>query len=267
MDLSKIKMVVSDMDGTLLNSNHEVSDRFFKVFKILKSKGILFVAASGRQYNSIINKLHPIKNDIVVIAENGGFVMQQEKELLSTPLPTTHIKRTLEILGGFPEMHPVLCGKQTAYITGKSSVFVDKLREYYTEFDVVDTLENVTTEIIKIAIYHFESSEHFIYPHVKSLEQELKVKISGTNWVDISSVNAHKGFALEKVMKAHHINTDEVLVFGDYNNDLEMLALSDFSFAMENAHLNVKNISKYQTASNDDFGVEVVLEKLISQLE
>ncbi|MFT6934776.1 MAG: Cof subfamily protein (haloacid dehalogenase superfamily) [Maribacter sp.] len=267
MDLSKIKMVVSDMDGTLLNSTHHVSERFFKVFEILKSKGVLFVAASGRQYNSIIDKLHPIKDDIVVIAENGGFVMQQEKEFLSTPLPTNHIKKTLEILRKFPEMHPVLCGKQTAYITGKSAIFTDKLREYYTAFDVVDTLENVSTEIIKIAIYHFESSERFIYPHVKHLEQELKVKISGTNWVDISSANAHKGFALEKVMKAHHINSDEVLVFGDYNNDLEMLALSDFSFAMENAHLNVKNTAKYQTVSNDNFGVEVVLEKLISQLK
>ena len=79
MDLSKIKMVVTDMDGTLLNSNHEVSERFFKLFEELKRRNILFVAASGRQYNSIIDKLHPIKQDILVIAENGGYVVQQEQ--------------------------------------------------------------------------------------------------------------------------------------------------------------------------------------------
>ncbi len=267
MDLSKIKMVVSDMDGTLLNSNHEVSDRFFSIFKGLKSKGILFVAASGRQYNSIIEKLHPIKNDIIVVAENGGFVMHQDKELLATPLPSKYIGETLEILTGLEDIHPVLCGKHTAYLTGKSDVFVDKLREYYSEFKLVDQLETVSAEVIKIAMYHFESSELFIYPYVKQLESNLQVKISGTNWVDISSTNANKGYALQKVMDAHDIKSDEIMVFGDYNNDLEMLALSDFSFAMENAHPKVKKTATYQTASNDAFGVELLLERLLAQLD
>ena len=78
MDLSKIKMVVTDMDGTLLNSKHEVSDLFFKLHQGLKDKNIQFVAASGRQYDSIINKLDPIKDDIIVIAENGGFIKKQK---------------------------------------------------------------------------------------------------------------------------------------------------------------------------------------------
>ena len=263
MDLSKIKMVVTDMDGTLLNSNHEVSNRFFEIFKELKSKGILFVAASGRQYNSIIEKLQPIKNDIIVVAENGGFVMQQNKELLSTNLPTNYIQQTLDILHNFPKMHPVLCGKHTAYVTGKSDAFVEKLKEYYSEFKVVSDLNEVTSEIIKIAIYHFDSSEQHIYPHLKRLEKKLQVKISGTNWVDVSSANANKGFAIQQLMKQHHVQPNELIVFGDYNNDLEMLALSDFSFAMENAHPNIIKASKYITGNNDDFGVERILEQLI----
>lgn len=266
MDLSKIKMVVTDMDGTLLNSDHKVSNRLFDIFKTLKAKDILFVAASGRQYNSIIDKLLPIKDDIIVVAENGGFVMQEGKELLATDLPAKDIKQTLEIINNFPDMHPVLCGKHTAFLTGKSDAFVDKLKEYYTEYNLVSDLRLVDEEIIKIAIYHFESSERHIYPHVKQLEKELKVKISGTNWVDISSTNANKGFALQQLMNQHKIQSHELMVFGDYNNDLEMLALADFSFAMENAHPNVKDLAKYHTLSNDNFGVEVVLEKLLSQL-
>lgn len=266
MDLSKIKMVVTDMDGTLLNSNHEVSPRFLEIFKALKSKGILFVAASGRQYNSIIDKLHPIKKDIIVVAENGGFVMQQNNEVLSTHLPVNKIKETLDILNNYPEMHPVLCGKHTAYLTGKSDAFVEKLKEYYADFQLVTNLTSVDAEIIKIAIYHFESSETYIYPHLKHLEKELKVKISGTNWVDVSSTNANKGYAIQKLMRQHNIQSHELMVFGDYNNDLEMLALTDFSFAMENAHANVLEEANYITLNNDNFGVEVVLEKLLLQL-
>ena len=94
MDFSKVKMVVTDMDGTLLNSNHEVSNRFFELFEELKKRNILFVAASGRQYNSILDKLHSIKDDIIIVAENGGYIVRQDEELLSTLLPKNHTRTT-----------------------------------------------------------------------------------------------------------------------------------------------------------------------------
>lgn len=265
MDLSKIKMVVTDMDGTLLNSKHEVSNKFFGLYEKLRERDILFVAASGRQYNSIIDKLDRIKNDIVVIAENGGFVMQKGKELLATPLNNAAKDNVLKVLESVPDIYPVLCGKHNAYIRGDSKEFEAKLMEYYIKYEMLDNLKDYTGEILKIAIYHFESSEKHIYPEVAHLEGSLKVKVSGENWVDISSPDAHKGYALSKVQELNGIKPEETIVFGDYNNDLEMLALADFSFAMENAHPNVMKAAKYSTASNDDFGVERVLEKLLTQ--
>ncbi|MBU3025869.1 MULTISPECIES: HAD family hydrolase [Zobellia] len=264
MDLSKVKMVVTDMDGTLLNSNHQVSDRFFELFEIMKQRGIIFVAASGRQYHSIVDKLQPIKNDIVVIAENGGFAMQRDIELLATPLPYAAKNSVLNVLDSIENIHPVLCGKHNAYIKNNSKEFEAKLREYYTDFKMVDDLKEFDGEILKIAIYHFESSEKYIYPSVAHLEGSLKVKVSGENWVDISSPDAHKGYALQKVQERFNVSPAETMVFGDYNNDLEMLALADFSFAMENAHPNVKKAANYLTAHNDDFGVERILEKLVN---
>ncbi len=137
------------------------------------------------------------------------------------------------------------------------------LQEYYTAFKVVDNQAIVKDEILKIAIYHFENSEEYIYPKVKHLEKSLKVKVSGANWVDVSHINAHKGFALEKLMGTYGITSDEIMVFGDYNNDLEMLELSNYSFAMANAHPNVKRAAKFETLSNEEFGVEKIMEKLI----
>jgi len=265
MDLSKVKLVVSDMDGTLLNSKHEVSDRFFVQFKELKERGILFAAASGRQYHSIVHKLKPIKEDIIVIAENGGFAMQQDREILSTPLPNIKKNEILSLLEKLDGIHVVLCGKQRAHLLRSDLIFVNKLKEYYNEYELLGDLKTFDGEILKIAIYHPESSEHFIYPAVHHLEGELKVKVSGANWVDISSPNAHKGYALDIVQKENGITPAETMVFGDYNNDLEMLALADFSFAMENAHPTVKKVANYNTASNDDFGVELILDKLIGK--
>lgn len=251
------------MDGTLLNSNHEVSNRFFELFRKMKQRGIQFVAASGRQYSSMVSKLDSIKDDMIFISENGAYVKKQEEVLLTTPINTKNIHEILKLMKEVKDAHPVLCSKNNAYVNGTSNKFISLLKEYYSEFEIVKNQSDVTNEVLKVAIYHFESSEQFIYPAVKHLEDSLKVKVSGSNWVDISHQNAHKGYALEKVMKEYGIASNELLVFGDYNNDIEMLQLSDYSFAMANAHPNVKEVAKFETSNNNEFGVEVILEKLL----
>lgn len=256
-------MVVSDMDGTLLNSNHEVSPRFFELFQALKKKNIAFVAASGRQYHSMVDKLESIKDEIIVIAENGALVKHREDVLLTTPITQAEVKKVLSTVQNIENAHPVLCCGNTAFVSGMSDSFITLLKEYYSEFQIVEDQTLVDEQVLKIAIYHFESSERFIYPAVKHLEGDMKVKVSGANWVDVSDINAHKGYALKKVMEQYQVQSDEIMVFGDYNNDLEMLELSEYSFAMANAHPNVLQAAKFKTSSNNDFGVEKILEKLI----
>ncbi|KPM31549.1 Cof-like hydrolase [Croceitalea dokdonensis DOKDO 023] len=256
-------MVVTDMDGTLLNSQHEVSNRFFELFQALKEKNILFVAASGRQYDSMVAKLEAIKDDIIFVAENGALVKKKNHTLCSTPLEHQYIKQVLDLISPIPNAHPVLCGANTAYVNGASLAFIELLKEYYTAFSPVTDQYAVHGEIMKIAVYHDESSERNIYPQVAHLEDKLKVKVSGAHWIDISHPDAHKGHALAKLMQTYGVGSHELLVFGDYNNDLEMLELAQFSVAMENAHQNVKKTAKYHTTSNDDLGVERVLEKLL----
>lgn len=252
------------MDGTLLNSNHEVSNRFFELFESLKKKNIHFVAASGRQYHSMVDKLDRIKNDMLFIAENGAIIKNRGETLLTTPLQKEDLSTILDAVSPIKNAHPVLCSESNAYVNGTSDRFINLLKEYYTQFNIVENQLQVTDEVLKIAVYHFESSEQFIYPAVQHLEDTLKVKVSGANWVDISHPNAHKGFALEQVMTKYGVSSNEVLVFGDYNNDIEMLQLADYSFAMANAHANVKKVANYETCSNDEFGVEKVLEQLIA---
>ncbi len=264
MDLSHIKMVVTDMDGTLLNSQHQVSARFFELFQKLKGKNIAFVAASGRQYNSIIDKLQPIKDDIIVIAENGALAKNKEKELLVTPIHQNQIDDLLEKIKGIDGAHAMLCGKYMSYFEGKSKSFLNQLKEYYSSFEVLDNFGHVTEEILKIAVYHPEDAESFVYPTLRPMENDVKVKVSGMNWVDLNHKNANKGNALKYVMEEVGVTNEEVLVFGDYNNDIEMLSLSTYSFAMANAHPNVKKVAQFETSSNNDFGVERILETLTS---
>ncbi|MGK0324697.1 MAG: Cof subfamily protein (haloacid dehalogenase superfamily) [Polaribacter sp.] len=266
IDFSKVKLVVSDMDGTLLNSKGEVSQQFFTLFKELKKRNIHFCAASGRQHNSIVDKLSIIKNDIYVIAENGGIAKKGDEVFLSNFLKPEKVLKLIPILREIEGANMVLCCNDAAFIESKDERFIELFQEYYHSFEVVENLMEIpkTTPVFKIAIYHFNSSEEFIYPVIKDLNNEVLLKVSGQNWLDISDKKANKGNALREVQKILNVTKEETMVFGDYHNDIEMMQEADFSFAMKNAHSDIKKLANYSTESNDDFGVERILEKLIS---
>ena len=265
IDFSEVKLVVSDMDGTLLNSKDEVSNRFFKLFKQLQKQHIIFCAASGRQHNSIVDKLASIKNEIFVIAENGAITKKGDEILLLNSLASEKVLKLIPILREIKGANMVLCSQNSAFIESKDKRFINLFQEYYHSFQIVDDLMEVAkiTTMLKIAVYHFDSSEAFIYPFVKHLKDDVLLKVSGQNWLDISDEKANKGNALREVQQLLNIKKEETMVFGDYHNDIEMMQEAEFSFAMKNAHKDIKKIANYSTESNDEFGVETILEQLI----
>lgn len=264
MDLSQVKLVAFDMDGTLLNSKHEVSNEFFKLFEQLHPQ-VHFVAASGRQLHSIISKLSSIKDQISIIAENGAVVQTEAREgIIIEPLKVPKLNTLITTLLKIDSVTPILCGKNYAYVENQAPNFISLFKEYYSSYKIVDSLLNSQPEdLVKIAIYHPTDAEKYIYPNVKHLESELSVRVSGRNWVDISTKHINKGVALERIQKDYGFTTSQTMVFGDYNNDLEMLQQGIFSYAMANAHKNAKDIALFSTKSNDELGVESVLEKLV----
>jgi Cof subfamily protein (haloacid dehalogenase superfamily) len=264
MDFSKVKLVVSDMDGTLLNQKSEVSSRFFIQFQELKKRNIHFVAASGRQYQSILDKLHFIKNDISIIAENGGIMKHNNVEQVLLQLSPDNIKKAVETLRQIKDVYIVLCGRKSAYIETSNPDFISKFKRYYLEYSIVEDLTKVTNDdFVKIAVYHYDCSETNIFPHINTLKNEMQVIVSGQNWLDISHVDANKGYALKILQNKLGVTKEETMVFGDYNNDLQMLELAHFSYAMDNAHSDVKKIARFATKSNSEEGVEIILEQLI----
>lgn len=264
MDFSKVKLVVSDMDGTLLNPKGEVSSRFLDQFTELKKHNIHFVAASGRQYQSILDKLHLIKNDISIIAENGGLMKYNNKERVLLKLTSENITKAIKTLRQIKDVFIVLCGRKSAYIETKNPDFISRFSNYYSEYAIVDDLTKVTNDdFLKIAVFHYENTETNIYPYVDALKIDMQVIVSGQNWLDISHIEANKGYALSILQKELGVTIEETMVFGDYNNDLQMLELAHFSYAMANAHVDVKKIARFETKSNSEEGVESILHELI----
>lgn len=259
-----IKLIITDMDGTFLNDEHQIDERFWNVFKEMKNKGIMFGVASGRQYFNLLENFEPIKEEILFIAENGTLIMFKGKEIFSNCVEKKDVHHALEVLKKVKNIGVVLCGKSTAYITDTSPMFLEEVSKYYHRRKVVESFEEVTEDIIKIAIYDFIDAETNCYPHIEGDSDRYKVVVSGKHWVDIMHLDSNKGEAIKKIREVFQYDKSEIVAFGDYLNDYEMMLEVEHSFAMENAHSEIKKVAKYIAKSNNESGV---VEGIIEILE
>lgn len=263
-DLSKVKFVVTDMDGTLLNSTYELSKDFLPAFRKMQAKGILFAAASGRQYYNLLNRFETIKNEMVFIAENGSYVVYKGEDMLVEAMEHELTREMLLQARNIPDTYVVLCGKKKAYIENEDPVFISKVKLYYDRFEVVeDLLQVADDQFLKIAICDLAGAETNSFTHFKQKREILQIKVSGSIWLDISHKLANKGRAMELLQKKHHITIEETMAFGDYLNDLEMMHKAYFSYAMENAHPDIKKVARFLAKSNDANGVMEVLQQML----
>jgi len=265
--MKDIKLIVTDMDGTFLNSNYEVSPDFPKVYQRLKERGILFVPASGRQMLGITKYFGDIENEIGFIAENGGYVIYKNQELFADEMEHGLVVKIIQAVREIPKARVVLSAKKKAYYETNDEEFIGFFSQYYASNQKVDDLtEFINDTTFKIAVYHPDGSEKHLYPILKQFEKyDLEVVISGQYWLDVMNKNINKGIALEKLQKSLNILPEETMAFGDYMNDIEMLQNAHYSYAMENAHPAVKKSASFEAASNDEFGVlEIVKDYLDS---
>jgi Cof subfamily protein (haloacid dehalogenase superfamily) len=264
MHISDIRLIATDMDGTLLNSNHELSESFFPVFRKLKDHGIVFVAASGRQYYNLLKTLDAVKDEVIFAAENGSYVVFRDEEIHIQAMDKSIVRDLIRTSRGIPRTYAVICGKKKAYVESAEPEFIDHLKLYFERYEIVtDLLEVDDDEFLKFTLCDLAGSEGNSYPHFKHLEDRLKVKVSGPIWLDISHLQANKGVAMDVLQKKFGITYEQTMVFGDYFNDLEMLQKGYYSYAMANAHADIKKVAKFIARGNDENGVVEVLSELL----
>lgn len=257
------------MDGTLLRSDHSLSPEFYKIYEELKENNITFVPASGRQYYSIITYFENIKDELAIIAENGTYVTNKGQEIFVDELDWIVVKEIIEEVRKIDGANIVLAGKNAAYVESNDETFLNYFKNYYDKSVWVDDLTKIENEqFIKIAVNHVGGTEHNVYPHLVDFEKYgLKVVVSGEVWLDVMNEKSNKGVALQALMNKLDVSSEEIIVFGDFMNDLEMLNLAKYSFAMENAHPNVKAVANFTAPSNDEDGVIQVIKKYLQQLK
>ena len=255
-----IRLIAADMDGTLLDDEHELHEHFWPLAHELNRRGILFCPASGRQYFNLLARFADIADEVVFIAENGTFVMHRGKEISSDCLARTDVHRLVTTVRGTVasgvDAGIVVCGKRSAYIDRTDHPFADEVGRYYTRLQVVDDLLDVTgDEVLKVSVFDFGAAEHTTAPALSDFHVTHQVTVSGAHWVDITSSTANKGEAIRHLQDTFNITPAQTMVFGDFLNDVEMMDTAEYSFAMENAHPELRKRARYVAPPNRENGV------------
>lgn len=250
-----IRLVVTDMDGTLLDDAREIHDEFWPLADELVARGIVFAPASGRYVHSLRQKFDAIADELVFIASNGAQVVAQGVDVLLDPLPRDLALDVVRRIRPISGASPVLCGHRSAYVEDDDAAFLDWIGPHYPALEVVGALEAVDDVVLSVGIFDRVGAERNALPGLADLGDAVRRMATDPHWVDVVSITADKGTAVRRLQEHLSITADQTMVFGDYLNDLEMMPTATYSFAMANAHPLLKELAAWRAPTNSANGV------------
>ncbi len=252
-----IKLIVSDMDGTLVNDEKKIDEEIYAILPKLKEMGTKFVVASGRQYPSLKADFKEHTKDVVIIAENGAFIMDDEKELYARCMTQEDVRASLDAAFSFPKLEPIVCAKHRTYTRDpEMKAFLESPKFKYT-VELAEDLYAIDDEIIKVSIIVLDGKDSSEYYDLLRpvLTERLNLVTSGEGCLDTGIHGINKGTAVEALQKVWNITPEETMVFGDQYNDIDMFEKAHYSFAMAGAVEGAKKKARYQAGSNNEGGV------------
>lgn len=267
--MKNIKLICSDVDGTLVpDGTSQLNAELYDIILQLKEKGIHFAAASGRQVISLEKLFDPVKDKIFYLAENGAYIGCYGRELFTRSMDGEDIRLMIrDIHEHMPDCDIMLSGPRKAYTDSVNPVFLKFLLEGYRyALDEVEELEKLEGNFIKLALYRENIPTEYLIFLREKWGNRYKIVTSGDMWIDILDIHANKGLAVKELQESLSITPEETMVFGDQQNDIEMIRQAYYSYAVANALPETRAAARFITDSSTDDGVLKVLKELLKTM-
>lgn len=263
---SDIRLVVADMDGTLLDETGGIPDAFWPMLEQLTQRRIVFAPASGRQYPALAEMFAQAAEGVALISENGAFVVRDGREVSSSVVDRASSRRAVIAVRELGEAHDVgmvWSGRHSAYVERNDPEFVAEAGRFYTSLQVVDDLLEAPEAALKFAVFDVDGVSAGSGAWLTEALHPFQVVMSSEHWMDVMDPTVNKGVAVRALQRALGVSPVQTMVFGDYLNDLEMFAEATHTFAMANAHPRITSAARYLAPSNRDHGVITTLAQLL----
>ena len=259
-----IKAIMLDLDGTLLDDFHKISDTNKEVLKKLEDKGVKIFLATGRSYDSMKPYHDELNLTTPAICYNGAKIVYPNGVVKESPVTEKPLKTLIDI-SRESKTHLNIYQHEIWYsenITNKETniyIGISGLDPVEKDFDLLN--EMFSTKALYVG-------EH---EHLLNIEKQIKNKLGDSVYttfskpffLEILDANVNKGNAMKNIMEDENIPLSQVIAFGDGLNDKEMLETAGIGVAMDSSFEALKLVADYVTTSNNESGVGEFLKKYL----
>lgn len=285
-----IKLIATDMDGTLLNAAHEISQENQEAIKFAQEHGITVVIATGRAFYEANTPVAETDLKVPYICLNGAEVRDETFNIMST----SHLNHSLvsKITSTLKEkdIYYQVYTNRGIYTENPQrdlEIYIDIAERAGQKADVekiensiqkridngtlkivdnYDKIEDIPGELImKILAFDSDLGKIDLVGQELAQSPNLAVSSSSRGNLEITHSDAQKGIALSTIAKQLGIELKDVMALGDNLNDVSMLERVGYSVAMDNAAPEVKTVAKYVTDSNENIGVGKAIKKFLKE--
>lgn len=263
---STIKLLLADVDGTLVTPDKVLTDRAVDAVRRLGEAGILFAVTSGRPPRGMSMLIEPLNLTTPIAAFNGGILVNRDMSVIEQRVvPEDLVVPVAELNASFGLDTWVYRGADW-YVPDPKGAHV--ARETATvRFDpkVMASLDGLTTDVTKLVgvsddldavARASEAARDRFGDHVAAARSQ-------PYYLDVTHPDANKGAVAQYLARTQEIPTDSIATIGDMPNDVLMFAHSGLSIAMGNASLEVQHAARRVTTSNADEGFAAAVERFI----
>ncbi|MCH4886448.1 HAD family phosphatase [Acidaminobacter sp. JC074] len=259
-----MKVCVFDLDGTLLSSDKEILKSSLEAIDLLRKHDYHITIATGRSYQMVKKYSKQLGISLPIVLCNGGMIYDNKTFSRLLPLPDKAVKEIIcyaKATNHFLHVYD----KDHIYSEIKDHKIMDVEGELISVGDesklkIVDRLEDLKDKIYKILIpFKSQSDKEDLIKRYRSVEGIALFPSGGA--LEVVHKDASKGNGVKFLCESLNIGPENLIVFGDQDNDISMFEYAHTSIAMGNCINHLKDYATYVTSTNDDHGISKAVHK------
>ena len=273
-----IKVIATDMDGTLLDPKGQLDlPRLEKILDKLDQCDIRFVIATGNEVHRMRQLLGHLAERVVLVVANGARIFENNELIQAQTWDDAMVDRALARFRGRECQDQFVVTAMNGGFVKEGTVFteLDKfmtpemIEKLYQRMNFVDEFDsNLFGGVLKMSMVVGEERSESVLQEINDLfDGHVRAVSSGYGCIDILQDGIHKAWGLVELLKRWNLKPEQIMAFGDSENDIEMLELAGISYAMENAEEAVKRVATKVAPANSQAGVYKVLENWLERGE
>ena len=273
-----IRVIATDMDGTLLDPKGQLDlPRLEKILDKLDQCDIRFVIATGNEVHRMRQLLGHLAERVVLVVANGARIFENNELIQAQTWDDAMVDKALGHFKGRECQDQFVVTAMNGGFVKKGTVFteLDKfmtpemIEKLYQRMNFVDEFDSsLFGGVLKMSMVVGEERLDSVLQEVNDLfDGRVRAVSSGYGCIDILQDGIHKAWGLVELLKRWNLKPEQIMAFGDSENDIEMLELAGISYAMENAEEAVKRIATKVAPANSRAGVYKVLENWLERGE